>query len=280
MTCCLFKVNNAPRRSIRQFENEMQTPRMRIWRTLNSNNYRPYKIHLSQKLRPGDDIRRLEFSHWLLNKINDDNQFLLRVIWTDECSFSTNGIFNRHNEHYWAVENPRQHAEVRPQGRTSINIWVGMWCNKIIGPVIYEGSLTSERYIDLVLSKILEEFEDEPLNIVRQLWWQQDGAPPHNGRLVTAKLNEMFPNKWIGKWGTVQWPARSPDLNPLDYFLWGYLKNRLYRATPDNIEQLRLDLIREIRSIPARFIQRSILKLEMLSAKCIEAEGFQFEYLS
>lgn len=165
---------------------------------------------------------------------------------------------------------------MRPQGRTSFNVWIGMWRNKILGPVIYEGNLTSERYIELVLNPILEQLEDEPLNILRQLWWHQDGAPPHNGRIVTNLLNRMFLNQWMGNRGPVRWPARSPDLNPLDYFFWGYLKNRLYREMPEDINQLRHNLIREIRSIPARVIQRSISRLRRLSVKCIEAEGRYF----
>lgn len=53
-------------------------------------------------------------------------------------------------------------------------------------------------------------------------------APVHNARIVTHYLNERFPNSWIGTNGPVNWPPRSPCLNPLDYFLWGLMKNRIY----------------------------------------------------
>lgn len=252
---------------------------MRIWRTLNTHGYKPYKIHISQTLRPGDSERRLEFCNWLSFKLNEDDNFLNKVIWTDECNFTTNGLFNRHNEHYWSVENPRQNQEVRPQGRLSFNVWVGMWNNKIIGPFIYEGNLNSRRYLDLINNNILDALDLEPLETLRHLWWQQDGAPPHNGREVTELLNEIFPNKWIGNRGFIRWPARSPDLNPLDYFLWGYLQNRLYRNTPRDINVLRGNLIREVRAIPARVIHRAIFKLRRLTQKCIREEGHLFEHL-
>lgn len=252
---------------------------MRVWRTLNNRGYKPYKIHISQTLRHGDAERRLEFCNWLQNRIHVNDDFLNKTIWTDECSFSTNGLFNRHNEHYWSIENPRQNQEVRPQGRQSFNVWVGMWHNKIIGPFFLEGHLTSESYEELIRTNILDSLMDEPLNVLRQLWWQQDGAPPHNGRRVRNLLNELFPNKWMGNQGPVRWPARSPDLNPLDYFLWGFLQNRLYKNTPENIDVLRQSLIREIRAIPARTIQRAIHKIQRLSQKCIQAGGLQFEYL-
>jgi hypothetical protein len=50
------------------------------------------------------------------------------------------------------------------------------------------------------------------------MFFQQDGAPAHNAIIVKQKLNEMFPNRWIGTYGVVPWPARSPDLTSLDFF--------------------------------------------------------------
>ncbi|EZA48610.1 hypothetical protein X777_13623, partial [Ooceraea biroi] len=41
-------------------------------------------------------------------------------------------------------------------------------------------------------------------------------------------LNESFPDRWTGRGGRISWPARSPDLTPLDLFLWGHLKNEVF----------------------------------------------------
>ena len=46
------------------------------------------------------------------------------------------------------------------------------------------------------------------------------------------KLNEKFPNRWIGHKGSVTWPVRSSDLTSLDYFLWGTLKDMVYKEQP------------------------------------------------
>ena len=48
-----------------------------------------------------------------------------------------------------------------------------------------------------------------------------------------------FPNKWIGRQGPTQWPARAPDLNPLDLYLWGHLKAIVYSTPSPNVEILR-----------------------------------------
>jgi len=40
---------------------------------------------------------------------------------------------------------------------------------------------------------------------------------------VRVYLNESFPNRWLGHIGPVAWPPRSPDLTPLDYYLWKHV---------------------------------------------------------
>lgn len=51
------------------------------------------------------------------------------------------------------------------------------------------------------------------------LWNQQDGAPSHYALHVREYLVTMFPKRWIGRRGFVEWPARSLDLTPLDFFV-------------------------------------------------------------
>jgi len=74
-------------------------------------------------------------------------------------------------------------------------------------------------YNNFLTNNLPELLEDIPLNIRQRLIFQQDGAPPHNARCVRRTLNEKFSRRWIGRGGPLSWPARSPDLTPLDYFL-------------------------------------------------------------
>ena len=71
-----------------------------------------------------------------------------------------------------------------------------------------------------------------------------DGAPGHFARIARNWLSANFPNRWIGRGGDLtEWPARSPDLTPMDYFFWGFVKNKTYQFVPKN----RQELIRAIR---------------------------------
>ncbi|GBM25456.1 hypothetical protein AVEN_261573-1 [Araneus ventricosus] len=53
---------------------------------------------------------------------------------------------------------------------------------------------------------------------------QQDGAPPNYGNIVREFLDTTFPQWWIGRGAVMAWPPRSPDITPLDFYLWGYVK--------------------------------------------------------
>jgi hypothetical protein len=61
--------------------------------------------------------------------------------------------------------------------------------------------------------------------------FQQDGAPPHWGSHVHRFLDATFPNRWTGKDGPTTWPLRSPDITLLDFYLWGYVKDKVF-STP------------------------------------------------
>lgn len=69
--------------------------------------------------------------------------------------------------------------------------------------------------------------ENVPLATRQNMFFQQDGCPAHNAHIIRQYLNEQFNEKWIGTHSSIPWPPRSPDLTCLDYFLWGYLKNKV-----------------------------------------------------
>ena len=60
----------------------------------------------------------------------------------------------------------------------------------------------------------------------------------------------MFPNRWIGKYGPVNYPPRSPDLTVLDYYLWGRKKDLVYRERPTTRANMIHPITEAIRSLP------------------------------
>lgn len=252
---------------------------MKAWRILKTNNYKPFKIHISQKLFPGDQERRLNFCRWLQEQIALDPNMLNNIIWSDETKFTNCGVFNRKNQHIWSIENPRENRELRNQIRFCVNVWAGMCGNKILGPYIFNENLNGNLYLAFLNTTFQDYLEEFPLGRLRRLWFQQDGAPPHNTLNVRNFLNEEFPQKWIGNRGAVEWPARSPDLSPLDFFLWGTLKALIYKNPIESREELVANIQEAFLRIRPRWSQRAVNKVQRKIEHCIEVEGNLFEHL-
>ncbi|GFT66390.1 hypothetical protein TNCV_3208341 [Trichonephila clavipes] len=71
---------------------------------------------------------------------------------------------------------------------------------------------------------------------VQELWFQQDGATCHTARATIDLLKDTFGDRLISRFGPVNWPPRSCDLTPLDYFLWGYVKSLVYADKPQTLD--------------------------------------------
>jgi len=53
-------------------------------------------------------------------------------------------------------------------------------------------------------------------------------------------LDATFPNRWIGRDGPTPWPPRSPDITPpLDFYLWGYVKDKVFSTPVPDITDLK-----------------------------------------
>ena len=77
------------------------------------------------------------------------------------------------------------------------------------------------------------------------MWFQQDADTPHTSKDVLAWLKQKFGQRLIS-WKTENiWPPHSPDLSALDFFLWSYLKDRVYKCKPANVDKLKDSMRRE-----------------------------------
>lgn len=56
---------------------------------------------------------------------------------------------------------------------------------------------------------------------------------------VRVRLNEVFQHRVVVLFNENEWPTRSPDLTPCDYFLWDYLKDRVYQTPPETLQILQ-----------------------------------------
>lgn len=281
----LLAVSEDPHLSTNQLAANFNISQSSIVSFLKSEKYKPYKVHLVHELTEDDFDRRLQFSEEMLNICNNNENFVNNILFSDEATFCLTGEVNRHNCRYWSSENPSWFLEHHTQYPQKVNVWVGILGGHIIGPFFINGNLTSGLYLQLLQNEIIpacatlyphENNEHLPND---SIWFQQDGAPPHYGVNVRQYLDNVFPHRWIGRRGTIEWPARSPDLSPLDFFLWGYVKNKVYEDKPDNVEDLQIRITRTIQEIPRDFLQNSVRGFVNRLGHCQITNGRQFEHL-
>lgn len=281
----LLSIQENPITSTRQLGSNLGLSHTSVHKALKAEKFHPYKVQLIHELNEDDFDRRIQFCEEMMQRCIQDPLFKTKIVFSDEASFSLNGHVNRQNSRYWSDENPHWAQECHTQNPQKINVWAGIVGFKVIGPFIIEGNLNGDRYLDLLRESIVpaisREFppEDEEHAVDESIWFQQDGAPPHFAVNVRDYLDQTFPDQWIGRRGSIEWPARSPDLSPLDYFLWGYLKSKVYVNRPENLQELSERILAEARTIDQQTIGRVLNEFYNRLGLCQVALGHQFEHL-
>ena len=71
----------------------------------------------------------------------------------------------------------------------------------------------------------------------------------------------------------MDWPAPSPDLSPCDVFLWGYLKEKVFKHCSRSLEDLKERIQQEINSISPELTRRIMKSLRERLQHCVVNDG-------
>lgn len=248
--------------SLKQFNNESNVPINTISKILKRHKFHPYKMQIKQALAEDDFDRRIQFCELMIERIAENDQLLKNICFSDESTFFLNGCVNKHNVRYWSDSNPYFMREGHTQRPQKVNVWAGILGDHVIGPLFIDANLTADLYLELLMDTIdplitvlVENSRNDEGNLefdIDNIFFQQDGCPAHYARHVRTYLDEMYPNRWIGRRGLIEWPARSPDLAPNDFFLWGYLKLVVYKTIPNSIEDLKARITAAVGTYPGK----------------------------
>lgn len=267
-----------PQLSVRRIAIRLGLSKWTVWKILKREGLHPYHFRRVQDLTEPDFTRRSVFCSWILRKLRSNPNFLKTIMWTDEATFTRSGYTNHRNEHLWLHENP--HA-VRPssfQHQFSVNVWAGMINDILIGPLILPATLNGPRFLEFLQTEYQDALMELPLAYRLRMIMQLDGAPAHFAVNVRNYLNDQY-SMWIGRGGPVAWPPRSPDLTPLDFFLWGTMKQRVYVTVPNTREELIQKIMEvgdEMRADQA-MIQRATQHVSIRATACLQHNGGHFE---
>ncbi|GFX99533.1 transposable element Tc3 transposase [Trichonephila clavipes] len=115
-------------------------------------------------------------------------------------------------------------------------------------------TVNGDRYRARITNFFIPELNNHD---VQELWFQQDGATCHTARATIDLLKDTLGDRLISRFGPVNWPPRSCDLIPLDYFLWGYGKSLVYVDKPQTLDHLEDNISRVIADIRPQMLEKS-----------------------
>lgn len=267
----LNSVDAYPKMSLRNRSVNTNISKTHLQRIYKANKIYPYKAKFCHTLEEGDEARRLQFCLSLGELILENRNFHKLIIFSDECTFTTNGVPSSQNCRYWSRGNPHYVVNSRRQYFGKLNVWCAVSYELgIIGPFVIEGRLNQQTYL-----QILQRFVDElPLNIRRSHYFQQDGCPAHSTQMITDWLNNQFVERWFGRMSVTSWPARSPDLSIMDFFVWGWVKQIVYQEhIPNDTEILKRRITAAVLSIPIEQIQAAFGEFRNRIENCANLGG-------
>lgn len=231
----------------------------------------PYKVTVVQELLPLDFGNRVRYCRWFNENLNN-NDVLDLTYFTDEAWFHLTGYVNSQNYRTWATENPHTYIETSLHP-LKIGVWVAISRRRIIGPIFFRETINAQRYQTLILEHFLEQVHDDEL---QHGYFQQDGATAHTARASLEFLREFYDDRLVSQG---LWPARSPDLTPCDYFLFGHIKNNVFKNRLHTIDELQEAIEREIRNVTVDQLQNVFENMKRRVHVCLEAQGNHFEHL-
>ncbi|UYV73871.1 hypothetical protein LAZ67_11001217 [Cordylochernes scorpioides] len=162
-----------------------------------------------------------------------------------------------------------------PHKKKSSGVRSGERAGNSIGPFRFEGTVTGINYLTMLADSIFPAIRALYGN--DDFYFQLDGAPPHYHRDVRAYLDKNLSGQWIGRRGPIEFPARSPELTPLDFFLWGTVKDGVYKRKPRNLDILWNEIQAVCREISLDVLIRCTESVVTRTQNCIDAAGHQFE---
>ncbi|GFW60703.1 putative transposable element [Trichonephila clavipes] len=159
-------------------------------------------------IHPNDHQARRRFVEWAQNEIAVVPDFHKRILFSDEAHFWLNGYVNKQNCRIWSESNPQVYVET-PLHPEKLTVWCALWAGAVVPT-------------------------------------RRHGATCHTDRATIDLLKDTLGDRLISRFGPVNWPPRSCDLTPLDYFLWGYVKSLVYADKPQTLDHLEDNIHRVI----------------------------------
>lgn len=237
----------------------------------------PYRFILLHALSDYDRIVRVEACHHLIPLFSPQR----KVVFSDEATFRIDGCVNRWNCRIWDHQRPDDFFVEQRQGASSITVWGAMTTEYLFGPYFFPSTVTGAAYRAVISELFLPDLIVK-CGSADHFWFMQDGAPAHTAAETKELLAELFQDRVVSHGFLHEWPPRSPDLTPCDFYLWGVIRDLVYaNGSFNNVAALSDALIgafNAIRENKIEDVRAAVLAVPQRMQKCIALEGSQLQH--
>jgi transposase len=248
-------------------ETKVDISRPTAWKVLKDNGfeYKPSKV----KWTLTEDHRRQRLA-WAKHYIKMPEEYWFQVVFTDECTIQR----NTKKKKWWVPKESEVPATQVARWGPTANVWGCITIDGVSALEVFQGTMTSERYLDILRRKLMRNLPTlNPVNVKgkdsKPLIWQQDGASYH----VTDEVYRVLGKRNIT---ILPWPPKSPDLNLIES-VWALLKNRL-KNSYETREDLVEDIVNVWYSIQSKHIVNLYSSMKDRIQAVIDAKGGPTDY--
>lgn len=271
------RLRRNPRLSIRKLAKNLDIGRSSCQRILKGILHtKPFKIQKVHGLTENQKKVRLERVKSL--KKRTAHSELPNVVFSDEKIFTIEQSVNKQNDRVWLPNKQGKNSALlqatRTQAAASVMVWGGVTATGRT-PLVFlprgvkvNGMVYREEVLEGCLKPwATKHFKGAPYT------FQQDSAPSHTARATQDWLRRNAP----GFITSAEWPPHSPDLNPLDFCIWGLLESKVCASRHTTVEGLKASLVREWKRLPQEVVRASCEAFETRLSAVIKARGGHIE---
>lgn len=239
--------------------------RQTVWRSIReTTHFRHCRMNKTLDLQEHHKEKRLSFAiehaAW--------NQEWSTVLFSDEKKFNLDGPDGY--KFYWHdLRQERRTYFSRHSGGKSVMVWGAISASGKSALAVLDGTLNAVKYVDILENYLL------PFAYCvhgESFTFMQDNAAVHTARYV----QDWFEHTKID---LLQWPAKSPDLNPIEN-IWGALSRMVYAQGRqyNTVEALKQAIIEGWDNISAQCVQRHIASMPNRCIQMIKSDGNKIAY--
>lgn len=236
----------------------------------------PYKLQKSHILTDKMKSTRLRRCKSLLRRLANGRH--MSVVWSDEKLFTVEESVNKQNDRILAKSLSEASSSRRIVSRSQhpkrVMVWAAVTSNGK-SPLIFveEGvKINATVYQNDILKSGLVPWSEKHFG--NKPWiFQQDSAPAHRARTTQTWLKTHVPD-FISP---TEWPPCSPDINPLDFSVWGILQSKVGSRPYTSVEALKASLVKAWEEINVELLRDICDSVPRRLKKCVAARGGLFE---